>query len=129
MSGLSQAQIEHLTQLMDERWTRELAELRSLDTRDGELRQQALLGEREADTADEALLNSLAATNDALIQQNVQDVRDIAAARRRLAAGTYGECTDCGADIGYQRLQVYPTAKRCIDCQRKHEQRRSARTS
>lgn len=129
MSGLSQAQIEHLTQLMDERWTRELAELRSLDTRDGELRQQALLGEREADTADEALLNSLAATNDALIQQNVQDVRDIAAARRRLAARTYGECTDCGADIDYQRLQVYPTAKRCIGCQRKHEQRRSTRAS
>lgn len=125
MAALTQDQIEHLNGLMDERWTREFAEIRSLLAREGELRQQGLLGEREADRSDEALLQSLTEINDVLIEQNVEDVRDIAAARRRIAAGTYGECTDCGGEIGYQRLLVYPTAKRCIDCQREHEARRS----
>lgn len=127
MSGLNQEQIEHLGRLMDERWTREFGEIRSLLASGGELQQHTALGQREADTSDEALLNSLSATNEALIQQNLQDVRDVAAARRRLEAGTYGECTDCGADIDYRRLLAYPTAKRCIDCQRTHEQRKGQR--
>jgi phage/conjugal plasmid C-4 type zinc finger TraR family protein len=49
---------------------------------------------------------------------------DIEAARRRLADGSYGLCTDCGNDIPFARLQAYPTAKRCVECQRKQEQRR-----
>lgn len=126
MSRLSQQQIDHLSQLMNERWTREFSEIRSLLAGMGELRRGTALGERAADASDEALLDSLSATDEALIRQNVQDVRDIAAARRRVAAGKYGECTDCGGEIGYERLLVYPTAKRCIDCQREHERRKAA---
>ncbi len=110
---------------MDERWTREFGEIRSLLAGMGELREPAALGERAADSADESLLQSLSSTNEALIQQNVQDVHDIVAARGRVTAGTYGECTDCGEEVGYQRLLAYPTAKRCIDCQREHEKRKA----
>jgi len=49
-------------------------------------------------------------------------LRDIKAARERLSAGTYGICTDCGEPITYERLLAYPTAKRCIHCQRLREQ-------
>ena len=55
------------------------------------------------------------------------DVRDILAARLRMNAGTYGTCVDCGEAIGYQRLLAYPTAKRCIACQREHESELGAR--
>ena len=123
MSGLNQEQIEHLGRLMDERWTREFGEIRSLLASGGELQQHTALGQREADTSDEALLNSLSATNQALIQQNLQDVRDVAAARQRLAAGTYGECTDCGVHIPAARLKATPEAARCIHCQKAWEKK------
>lgn len=123
MPPLTQQQIDHLSAIMDERWNREFSEIRSLLAGMGEERQRVELGERAADTSDEALLDTLSAVDEALIRQNLQDVRDVAAARERIKAGTYGECIDCGSDIRHERLLAYPTAKRCIDCQREHEQR------
>ncbi|MBN9132200.1 MAG: TraR/DksA C4-type zinc finger protein [Nitrosospira multiformis] len=125
VSRLAQQQIDHLSAIMDERWSREFNEIRSLVAGLGEERQRIALGERAADTSDEALLETLSAIDEALIRQNLQDVRDIAAARGRIKAGTYGECIDCGSDIRYERLLAYPTAKRCIDCQREHEHRKA----
>lgn len=128
MPALDQKQIEHLAATMDERWARELREIRSLfATQQGEERQLVTLGEGIDEASDEALLVRLAAVDDPLIRQNLQDVRDIAGARQRIAAGTYGECIDCAADIPYERLLAYPVAKRCIDCQRKHEKKRAGR--
>lgn len=126
MQALSQQQIDHLGEFMDERWIREFSEIRALVAGLGEERQRVALGERAADTSDEALLDTLSAVDEALIRQNLRDVRDIAAARERIKAGTYGECIDCGSDIRYERLLAYPTAKRCIDCQRDHERRKAA---
>jgi RNA polymerase-binding protein DksA len=49
--------------------------------------------------------------------QRAQDaVTEIAAAIARLEAGTYGVCGECGDDIGAPRLEVLPTARRCIRC-------------
>ena len=127
MSRLDQQKIDHLSGLMDARWAREFSEIRALVADLGEERQRVALGERAADSSDEALLDTLSATDEALIRQNLQDVRDIAAARQRIAAGTYGECIDCGDEIAYERLLAYPTAKRCIDCQREHERLKAAR--
>ncbi len=127
MPGLDQQKIDHLSGLMNERWEREFSEIRALHADLGEERERVALGERSADTSDEALLDTLSAIDEALIRQNLQDVRDIAAARRRIAEGTYGVCTDCEGDIAYERLLAYPTAKRCIDCQREHERRKAAR--
>lgn len=121
MTRLNQQQIDHLSGLMNKRWTREFSEIRSLLAGMDEERERIALGERDADTSDEALLDTLSAIDEALVQQNLQDVRDIAMARRRIETGTYGKCTDCGSDVGYERLLAYPTAKRCIDCQREHE--------
>lgn len=127
MPGLEQKQIDHLAAMMDERWAREFREIRSLFSATDEDRQQVTLGEGVDEATDDALLVKLSAVDDPLIRQNLQDVRDIAAARQRIAAGKYGECTDCGADIAYERLLAYPTAKRCIDCQREHEKRKVGR--
>lgn len=127
MPGLDQKQIEHLATMMNERWAREFREIRSLFSAMDEERQRVTLGGSIDEASDDALLVKLSAVDDPLIQQNLQDVRDIVAARQRIAAGTYGECTDCGADIAYERLLAYPTAKRCIDCQREHEKRKAGR--
>ncbi len=62
----------------------------------------------------------------AMVARHRVELADIAAARVRLAGHTYGVCVECGAPIPYERLQAYPTAKRCMPCQRGHEQARSA---
>ena len=55
------------------------------------------------------------------LSRDQNELLDIEAARRRLDDGSYGICTDCGADIGFERLHAEPEAARCIACQRRHE--------
>jgi RNA polymerase-binding transcription factor DksA len=126
MSRLDREQIDRLDALMNERWAREFREIRSMLASLGEERQRAVFAERAATATDEGLLQTLAGVDDPLIRQNLQDVRDIVAARQRIAQGSYGECTDCGESVGHERLLAYPTAKRCIGCQREHERRKAA---
>jgi DnaK suppressor protein len=63
-------------------------------------------------------------TEFAINEHETAELGDIEAALERLDAGTYGQCTDCGVTIPPARLNAYPTAKRCIDCQTQKEQRR-----
>lgn len=118
MATLTQQQIKHLSGLMDARFAREIEEIRAVTDRTRDQRGEGV----PADWIDAALVEATLATDDAVINQDVQDVRDIKAARERLSAGTYGTCTDCGQAIAYERLLAYPTAKRCIHCQRLYEQ-------
>jgi RNA polymerase-binding transcription factor DksA len=55
------------------------------------------------------------------IDRHVQEIRDIDAALLRIAGGQYGVCSDCKTSIAFNRLQAYPTAKRCHRCQVNHE--------
>ncbi|AQZ69481.1 C4-type zinc finger protein, DksA/TraR family [[Actinomadura] parvosata subsp. kistnae] len=48
-------------------------------------------------------------------------VAELSRAFDRLAAGTYGRCTHCEAGIPFERLEIRPLARTCIDCQRRHE--------
>jgi DnaK suppressor protein len=63
-------------------------------------------------------------TEFAMNEHETAELGDIEAALERMDAGTYGQCTDCGVTIPPARLNAYPTAKRCIDCQTVAEQRR-----
>jgi DnaK suppressor protein len=63
-------------------------------------------------------------TEFAMNEHETAELGDIEAAMERMDAGTYGQCTDCGVSIPPARLNAYPTAKRCIDCQTETEQRR-----
>jgi DnaK suppressor protein len=47
---------------------------------------------------------------------------DLALERR--AAGSYGTCEKCGADIGPERLEARPSATTCITCARREPGRR-----
>ena len=46
------------------------------------------------------------------------ELADINHALARIAAGTYGVCTNCGKRITVARLDARPTAELCIDCAR-----------
>lgn len=73
------------------------------------------------DLGDEAAANQLIEIDDALIERHVRELRAIEAARRRLVDGSINCCIECGDDIGYKRLRVYPVALRCLVCQAQHE--------
>lgn len=74
----------------------------------------------EADLAEEEVVHRQA---DAMLEHYRMELADIQAARERMKSGQYGTCADCAEPIPYSRLQAYPTAKRCTDCQRAHERR------
>jgi len=73
------------------------------------------------DVSDEALADLLVDLNNANIDRQVQEIRDIDAALLRIANKTYGTCIDCEQPISLPRLQAYPTAKRCLRCQEVYE--------
>lgn len=43
-------------------------------------------------------------------------LRDVGDALARIEEGTYGECIDCEKPIPVKRLEVFPAAKRCVEC-------------
>ena len=57
----------------------------------------------------------------ALDERETAALRDIDAALRRIAEGTFGLCVDCGAEIPAARLHAAPTTLRCLACQQRHE--------
>ncbi len=46
----------------------------------------------------------------------LNELRAIEAALKRIEAGTFGECVNCGEDISAQRLEVVPHAPLCQNC-------------
>lgn len=52
----------------------------------------------------------------ALLRQTEADLVELAAARGRVAAGTYGVCESCGGPVGVGRLAVRPAARTCVAC-------------
>ena len=53
----------------------------------------------------------------AVVEITSRTLQDIEGALERLESGTYGRCTDCGAEIPAARLRAMPFADRCRDCQ------------
>lgn len=45
----------------------------------------------------------------------------VAAALQRVSADMYGECAECGDDIGYRRLKARPESPFCVQCQGRRE--------
>ncbi|MDP1912225.1 TraR/DksA family transcriptional regulator [Brevundimonas sp.] len=64
----------------------------------------------------------------ALSDLELRELARVSQALARVRNGKYGLCSDCGADIPFDRLKAEPWAQRCIDCEAAHEteQRRMA---
>jgi DnaK suppressor protein len=80
------------------------------------------LAERVHDVAEESVADLLSDVELAVIDRHIREVLDIEGALQRIAMGSYGICVDCEGPIVYRRLQAYPTASRCRDCQQHYEQ-------
>lgn len=73
------------------------------------------------DLEDQATADVLVDINLADIHRDIGEMRDIESALERIIERSYGTCSDCGGDIGLDRLRAWPTAKRCQPCQGLHE--------
>jgi RNA polymerase-binding transcription factor DksA len=78
------------------------------------------------DAGDESVADLIEGLDQAEVARELEELREIEAARKRFSEGNYGICLDCGGDIDYRRLRAYPAAIRCIDCQRRYEKTHSS---
>ncbi len=81
-----------------------------------------LMSREPGDSGDYSMADEVADLNIALADRQIRELRDIDEAFARVKDGSFGSCVDCGAEIVAARLLVYPTAKRCLACQERHEQ-------
>lgn len=82
--------------------------------------QQDLIGS-VPDPGDASVATLIADLDKADLGRDLTELRNLEAARQRMAQGTYGICIDCEREIGFERLQANPGAVRCIEDQTKHE--------
>lgn len=73
------------------------------------------------DSGDESVATLIADLEQADMTRDLDEFRALEAARDRIRHGGYGECIDCGNDVGYERLKAFPSALRCVQCQERHE--------
>lgn len=69
------------------------------------------------DLAEEAVADLLVDLQFANLDRHIAEIREIDAALMRLATNEFGQCIDCNDEIEIERLEAYPTAKRCQPCQ------------
>ena len=120
MENLTQSHIAHLAVVLRERNLLLRGQIRDelLNTSDAS---HSELAGSVADSGDKSVAAVLIDSNAARIGRQIREIRDIEAAQKRLIDGSFGICIDCADQIGYQRLTVYPVAKRCIACQGKYK--------
>ncbi len=121
MATLHQSQLDQLVEKLKTDYQTLLREVREeLENSDNQHRID-LLNSEPGDSGDESMANALADFNVSILDRQIQGLRDIEAAFRRIENEEYGVCIDCGGEIGFDRLMAYPTAKRCIVCQERRE--------
>lgn len=74
------------------------------------------------DDGDLSVLNLSEGVDYKLLEMKYKEYKSIADAFRKLDAGTYGTCEECGNEIDEKRLKVIPFARLCIECKRKQEE-------
>ena len=62
---------------------------------------------------------------DALGNETRAELRKISVALKKMEAGDYGVCEECGLRIAHERMEAYPYATACIDCAELEEEFRA----
>lgn len=120
-SELTEQQQRHFRETLESRREAVAADIRA-ELAESDAQHYVDLAGQVGDLEDQALADLLVDENLADIHRHIQELRAIEAALMRLGRGTYGECADCGEPIDPRRLEAYPTALRCIECQTRYEQ-------
>lgn len=120
MANLSEDQLAQLKQVLQQRYLELQEDVRGELERSGDQRYIDLAG-KVGDVGDDSVADMLVDIDTAIVDRQVQEMRAIETSLKRLAALNFGDCGDCGGEIGFARLLAYPTAQRCMPCQSRHE--------
>lgn len=95
-----------------------LTQLEELKSRSREAMQTIRGTEHEVgDSVDTSTEDQEAITLFQLKRQETEVMHQIEDALERIERGEYGECEECGDEIGQRRLEVKPFALLCVSCQ------------
>ena len=119
--ALTRTQLSTLAKALDQRYESLLEEVRDELEQSENQQYVELIGRTPGDSGDESVGDALADLNLGIIDLHIQEIRDIEAAKARIKDHSFGICIGCEADICFERLLAYPTAKRCIVCQQQHD--------
>lgn len=119
--ALTKAELRKLKSVLDRHYRSTLERVRDELERSENQQYIELLGRVPADLGDQSVADALADLNLTLIDRHIRELREIEATRSRLRDPSFGLCVECGDNIGFERLQAYPTATRCVECQRRRE--------
>jgi len=126
MPGLSDKQLQYFEQRLSRR-REELREIIRQELASTQREDYAELAGMVHDAGDESFAELLRGVNLTNRARELEEMQDVEAALERIKNGIYGTCADCGDNIDQDRLEAYPTAKRCITCQNRRENRRGGR--
>lgn len=118
MAELSTEQIAELKRMLEEREQT----LRDDIRREMNLQDNYLdVATEVPDPGDASFADLSVDLGNAAVSRDLTELRTIQNAYARMDNGTYGECSNCGLDIPYERLMVQPMAERCAPCQGQRE--------
>ena len=120
MAKLTGDQLAQLKTTLQKRYLELREEVRSELERSGDQHYIDLAGS-VTDAGDDSVADMLVDVDAAIVDRQVHEMREVEASLKRLAELNFGECIDCGDEIGFDRLMAYPTAQRCMRCQSLHE--------
>jgi RNA polymerase-binding protein DksA len=120
MAKLTDDQLAQLKAVLQQRYLELREEIRSELERSGNQHYADLAGS-VADPGDASVADLLVDLNANLVDRQVNEIREVEATLKRLAELDFGDCIECGGEIGFERLMAYPTAQRCVRCQELHE--------
>ena len=126
MPELSEKQLQQLEQRLRNR-REELRGIIHAELASSQQEDYSELAGMVHDAGDESFAELLRGINLTTRARELEEIQDVEAALERIKNGAYATCADCGDAITYERLDAYPTAKRCITCQSRHENRRGGR--
>jgi len=118
--AIGRGNYSHFEHKLRDRWCELRDEIREVLSRSDNEAYADIAG-RVGDLEDQSLADLLVDVNLAEVTRDVQEMRAIERALKRIALGTYGVCVSCGQPIERERLEAYPTANRCAACQRAYE--------
>lgn len=114
---LSKKQIEKLKEQLLTRKEQLLSEVTSSQTLIKDL-----LNETSYDDLDYAEISSDSFNMNTLRNKQLDELKDIDFALKKIKDGTYGICDMCDEEIGLQRLKAKPHARFCVDCRPIYEE-------
>lgn len=120
MKTLPQGQLDQLTKQLNERRAALLADIRQELKRSDDQTYSELAG-RVHDSAEEAVADLLVDLGLAVIDLQINELREVEAALGRMREASYGLCEACGEPIAFARLSSAPAATRCLACQERFE--------